>query len=370
MRSLKHVFLIAIGLVMAGCWSVFSTKSTQRTAKVAVILPLSGDFKNFGGEMQNAINMALVDRPSQLEVQYFDTNGTEQGALAAGHAARDFGADLVLGPLVGRYINVVRQGLGSGPPIISFSNDDTKAQNGHFIFNVTPMNAVESILDYAVQNGRTDIGLLYPDNLLGEASLKAATGTALNLGINIVAAFPYSAESGREGAASRQDAAEQMAELKDQIDALLLPDSGGKLREVATLSFFYEIEPEMVSYLGTHLMDDASLTTEPALKGAYFSGFSEGLALFETRFATRFGGSPQLTSIAAYDAISMIVTLVNTNQSLNIKNLTNPSGFTGVLGTYRLKSNGTTERLMTIKTMTPDGIQVVQPGLQTFRVSR
>ena len=359
----KYLFLLTVGLVLGGC---VSSVTIPRTGKVAVLLPLSGNLASWGGGMRNAVTMALNDNAGQVEVQFFDTAGTEAGALAAGQAARAFGAELVLGPLVGRNIESARRGLGSGPAIVSFSNDISKAKANNFIFNVTPANSTQRILEYAAQTGKTNVGILYPDNELGQVSVQAATGAAQTLGLTIVAALPYSADAGREGAASRQAAAQLMAEKKDEIDALLLPDSGGKLREIATLSFFYELEPKTEAYLGTHLMDDASLTTEPALNGAHFSAISESLDLFETRFATNFGAAPRLTAVAAYDAMSMAASLLEVGQGLSARTLTNPNGFRGVLGTYRLNADGTTQRLMAIKTVGPNGVEVVVPAARSF----
>ncbi len=356
--------LVLFGLAVlsiAGCDpNQFRVRDNKQ---VAVILPFSGPFASVGGEMRNAISLAISDRASDLEIQYFDSLGTSEGALAAGQAARDYGAGLVLGPLVGTNLADVRQGLGNGPAIVSFSNDITKASPNNFIFNLTPSASTQRILQYAATNGKRNLGILYPNNALGQISATAAAALAPSLGLTIVASLPYAIDAGREGAASRQAAAEQMAALREEIDGLFLPDRGPRLREIATLAFFYELEPIEEAYLGTHLMDDPTLSSEPALSGAHFTGIAETINAFSDRYKQEFGTSPQIHSVSAYDAMSMALILAQNDQDLSTQSLTNPRGFVGVLGTYRLLATGQVERLLGVKTIGDEGIEPVElPG--------
>jgi len=370
-RSLRAAGLVFITLILAGCgdFERFLNDSTASIpqpgsgGKVAVLLPLSGDLASLGAEMRNAVTLAMADQPSELEVQFFDTQSTAAGAQSAGAQARSFGAGLVLGPLIGANIEPARSGLGNGPSMVSFSNDVTKASPGNYIFGVTPANGTKRILQYASTQGKRNIGILYPDDNFGRASFAAATEIAPSLGINIVAAISYSPAAGREGASSRQTAAQEMGRRRSEIDGLFIPDGGGRLREIASLAFFYRLDPGSEQYLGTQRMDDPSLTTEPALNGANFSAIQGTRAQFESRFAAQYGSTPRSTSITAYDAMLMAASL---NGNYSTGSLTNGGGFTGVLGTYRLNSNGTTERQMAIKEIGPSGIRVVEAAGSSF----
>lgn len=388
MRFSKLAGTILAAMALTSCQPFQVNPGNTR---VAVILPLSGPLGKVGEEMRNSIALASMDRPSNVEIKYFDSLGTAEGAFAAGQGAQSFGAGLVLGPLVGANISEVRRGLNTGASIISFSNDATKASPNNFIFNLTPADSINRVLEFSAANENLSIGMLYPSNDLGRASAAAAAQIAPTLGIDLVAAFPYDVDAGRDGATSRQEAAQKMAELSDLIDGLLLPDRGPRLREIATLAFFYELEPpeenledssdldqepqatesneeprNKITYLGTHLMDDASLANEPALSGAYFAGINDRLEQFEQRYSNNFSSSPQIHSVAAYDAMSMAISLVSNGKGLGYQSLTNRSGFVGVLGTYRLLGNGQVERLLGIKTIGKDGIELVDLPARSF----
>ena len=70
--------------------------------------------------MRNAINMAYNTSGTGLEVQFFDTQGSSEGAQAAAAQAKAFNAGLVLGPLLGANISSARLGLGvEDIPILS-----------------------------------------------------------------------------------------------------------------------------------------------------------------------------------------------------------------------------------------------------------
>ena len=113
-------------------------------------------------------------------------------------------------------------------------------------------------------------------------------------------------------------------------------------------------------------MDDASLSVEPALNGAKFSALEGTLADFESRYVAAYGAPPRAISAAAYDAMALAATLRATEVGFSAESLTNPAGFKGVMGTYRINADGTTERLMSVKQITASGLQVVEAAGSSF----
>src|SRR3546814_10014754 len=60
--------------------------------------------------------------------------------------------------------------------------------------------------------------------------------------------------------------------LSRPVDALLIPEGGSRLRALAPLLPFFDIDPRAVKFIGTGLWDDASLGSEPALLGGWYAG--------------------------------------------------------------------------------------------------
>ena len=262
--------------------------------------------------MRNAITLAYSEAGTDLQVQFFDTLGTPTGAQAAASRAKAFDPGLVLGPLFGANVAPVRAGLGQdGPALLAFSNDISKANQKDFIFGLTPANATERILQYAAEQNKNNIAILYPQTEFGRAAVTRALNLAPTLGLRIILAEAYTPGPGQAAITSRQRAAANVGAVHNRIDALFIPDRSGALREIAALAVSNNLDPRENTYLGTHQMDDVALLSEPSLRGATFSAPADSLFQFEAEFADRYGTDPRPVSVSAYDAMILVVQLYN-----------------------------------------------------------
>src|SRR3546814_6680955 len=85
--------------------------------------------------------------------------------------------------------------------------------------------------------------------------------------------------------------------LSRPVDALLIPEGGSRLRALAPLLPFFDIDPRAVKFIGTGLWDDASLGSEPALLGGWYAGpAQDGFEAFRKRFEQAFNRSEGHTS--------------------------------------------------------------------------
>ncbi len=98
------------------------------------------------------------------------------------------------------------------------------------------------------------------------------------------------------------------------FDALLIPEGGARLRSIAPLLGFYNIDTAKVKLLGSALWTDPNLATEPALVGAWFaSPSSAGWMGFSQRYHATYGSDPPRLASIAYDAMTMAMALAKTN---------------------------------------------------------
>src|SRR3546814_16791945 len=66
-----------------------------------------------------------------------------------------------------------------------------------------------------------------------------------------------------------------------------------RLRALAPLLPFFDIDPRAVKFIGTGLWDDASLGSEPALLGGWYAGpAQDGFEAFRKRFEQAFNHRP------------------------------------------------------------------------------
>ena len=91
-------------------------------------------------------------------------------------------------------------------------------------------------------------------------------------------------------------------------------------------------------------------------------------AISPARYRARYGQDPVRTATLAYDAVALVAALVKTQgpQRFTEQVLTNSSGFAGIDGVFRFRTDGTNERGLAVLRVTPTGPQVVSPAPTTF----
>jgi ABC-type branched-subunit amino acid transport system substrate-binding protein len=124
-----------------------------------------------------------------------------------------------------------------------------------------------------------------------------------------------------------------------------------------------------VQLLGTGLWDDPRIAGEARIQGGWYAApESAGFRNFAARYRARYGQDPVRTATLAYDAVALVAALVKTQgtQRFTDQVLTNSSGFAGIDGVFRFRTDGTNERGLSVLRVAPGGGQVVSPAPRTF----
>jgi hypothetical protein len=153
------------------------------------------------------------------------------------------------------------------------------------------------------------------------------------------------------------------------FDAVLLPEGGAKLKAVASLLPYFDIDPAKVRILGTGLWDEPGLGSEPALVGAWFAAPAPaGRADFEKRFQAAYKQAPPRLASLGYDATALAAILAQRPRGTGFTAaaLTDPSGFVGVDGIFRFRSDGRADRGLAVLQIERSGRTVVSPAPETF----
>ena len=152
---------------------------------------------------------------------------------------------------------------------------------------------------------------------------------------------------------------------------MLLPDEGTRLKSIASLITYYGLDPGPVRLLGTMLWDDPRLSDEPSLQGGWYPAPpSAAHAEFEARYVKAFGPLPGHVGIfasTAYDATALAAQLARQGQGdYPPQALTNPNGFAGIDGIFRLLPDGTSERGLAVYEIAQGGNKQVNPAPTSF----
>ncbi|MGE3293687.1 MAG: hypothetical protein AB7O95_20130, partial [Geminicoccaceae bacterium] len=152
------------------------------------------------------------------------------------------------------------------------------------------------------------------------------------------------------------------------FDALLIADGGKRVSETVALLAHYDITPLNVAMLGTmRWQDDSVLLSDPNLQGAWLASWPPTeIAAFGRRFADTYGRNPSPLSVLAYDATALAVLLSQNQPRFTGSQITDPQGFQGAAGIFRLLPNGLAEHGLAVVEIGGGGLRVLDPPPPRF----
>lgn len=371
------------------------------TLRVALLVPLSGQAASVGQSLSNAAQLALFDVGDEaISLMPYDTKGTPEGAAAAAGQALAQGADVVIGPLFSHSVRAASPVIQAhAVPMLAFSTDHTVAGPGVFVLGFLPSQQVERVVSYARAQGHERFAVLAPATEYGRAMTEAmkiavtASGGALteigtydpsgqDLAGAVKALARYDQRKAilknlRRKLEGRNDAASQarLKELESQetagdlgFDAILVPDEGTRLKSVASLLPYYGVDTTQVKVLGTMLWHDSRLGEEPVFIDAWYPvPPAETFRIFDERYRSLFKAKPSRIASLAYDSMALVAVLGQQGVfAFTSQVLTNPSGFAGVDGIFRLLPDGTAERGYAVMAIERQGAREIDPAPLTF----
>ncbi|MCX7312287.1 MAG: penicillin-binding protein activator [Alphaproteobacteria bacterium] len=342
--------------------------------RVGLILPLSagGNAGTVALSMKNAAEMALAEFSSpNVQLLVKDDAGTSGGAQQAVQQALAEGAEIIVGPLFAHAVGVVGAAARQrGVPVIAFSTDASVAARGVYLLSFLPESDVDRIVDYAMANGKRSFAALLSEGAYGNVVEAEFKQVVARKGGRIVALERYGFGSGAVVGPARL-----VAQAARSADAIFIPEGPEVVPTVvqALLAANQDgrqlVDTRRVQLLGTGLWDDPRIFNDTRLHGGWYAApDSAGFRNFSARHRQRYSQDPVRTATLAYDAVALIAALVKTQgaQRFSEQVLTNASGFAGIDGLFRFRTDGTNERGLSVMQVGPTGGQVIGPPPRAF----
>jgi branched-chain amino acid transport system substrate-binding protein len=337
--------------------------------KVGLMLPLSGPGQAalIADTLKKASELARTDlRAGHVTLVVRDDKGTPEGAReAAGELARD-GVEIVLGPLFSKSVQAAQPILKqANTPLIAFSNDRQVAGSNVSLLSFMAEPEVARVVAYAAAQGKKRLAALIPSDSYGRLVTAALTASAAQHGITIVAQQTFDPEQANASAASVQalrDTLRGVEEHGDPVTALFIAGGEETLAMLAPHLRQAQIDTKRMQVLGTGALDYPTAGREPLLLGAWFAAPDpKGWNDFASRFAAVHGHAPPRIAAVAYDAMAVAVTLSNGPDGARYSQaqLGRTSGFEGVDGGFRFKTDGTADRLLAVLEVQAAGARVL-----------
>ncbi len=331
--------------------------------RVGMILPLTqnGGPSPIGGSMRNAAQLAIDGFGGPyITLMIEDDHSSADTAAQAAKAELGAGAQLILGPV---FANDVRSASAAtksaGRPMIAFSTDVTVAAPGVYLLSFLIQGYVDRVLQYAVSSGKKSFAIMTPQNDYGNVAAQRFQDQAGSLNAQVIVTARYST-------GQMTTAAQQVAAVQGQIDALFIPEQADAMPAVASALGTAGVKTK---FLGTGVWNDARVLKLPQMQGAWFSApDNSGFDAFAQRYKAKFNSDPARLATLAYDAVTLAAALARNGgpDPFNQAALTNISGFNGADGVFRFRADGTNERGLAVMEIADNAAKVISPAPRSF----
>ena len=326
--------------------------SAAGPVKVALLVPLSGANADLGKAMLEAAQLALFNTDSErLTLVPRDTAGTADGAANAAKSAISEGAQLLIGPLLAAEVEAVKPiARDAKVNVIAFSTATQLAGDNVFLMGFQPRQEVVREVSFARDKGLSKFAALAPNSQYGHLMTDALREAATASGGSVVkieyldqrTADPSTAVKRLLGGApAGPGASATPPPASVAFDALLLPEGGAQLKQIARQLKEAGLDSGQVRLLGSGLWDDPTIAGESALEGGWYAASPpEPRQEFESRFQATYGHpAPRLSSLA-FAAAALAAVLGKSGEPFSHDAILNPSGITGVVGLFRFTQQG------------------------------
>lgn len=367
--------------------------STSPSVKIAILLPLSGTYKDLGKQLFNAAQLALfaLNEPT-ISLMPIDTKGTSFGAEEAAKEAVEKEVQLVLGPVFSSSARVVAPILGeAGIEFVTFSNDESLADSGALLIGLSPQQQVQRVVEYAIRQGIEDYVTVVPNNALGAAAAKVLRETVNEYeGTSVLKTEIFLLNKRGQGRRVQRyvnNAIHAAIYTKPQKDynqtlemynlepikyprGLFIDGSVDHLLEmVRYIEKNQDYNQQHIQLLGTMRMADPKLIGHPAFEGALIASLSpDRKGYFEKMFVDAFGYQPTKIASLAFDGIALTATLskLSNGKDFSRTAITTSRGFVGIDGIFRIKDNGLSERGLAIMKIQNGTLLELDPAPDSF----
>ncbi|MBC7155274.1 MAG: penicillin-binding protein activator, partial [Rhodobacteraceae bacterium] len=347
--------------------------NTDRPVQVALLVPggsgQSGD-SVLAESLEKAARLAISDlQGARIDLRVYNTGGQPAQAAQVAVAAVGDGARVILGPVFGEAANAA--GVAVAPRnvnVLSFSNNTAIAGGNVFVLGPTFDNTASRLVRYAAAQGRDRILVVHDQTTAGEAGRRAIERAIARSGLRPAGFASY--EFSQQGIIAAVGGIADQAKASGANAIFFTADTAGALPLLTQLLADQGVGPDVVQYIGLTRWDIPQSTLAlPGVQGGWFALPDPGLGQqFAARYRAAYGTAPHPIAGLAYDGIAAIGALVRAGRgdALTKDALTQPSGFVGVNGIFRLDRDGTNQRGLAIAQIIDKQVNVIDPAPRSF----
>ncbi len=279
---------------------------------------------------------------------------------------------IFLGPIQSKYSKFLNNYCTQGVIFFSYSSNSSLAKDCVYLINFFPQNELSQLMLYL--NDDAKVALIYPeneygylinsliDNIIFESKAVLVNRSSYKEELSNVRESvkelgkyelrKYELNRQKQILSSKKDEKskkrlKKLERFKTTSDYdfthILIADYSLNLLQVAPLLPFYDIDPNIVQFMGTGVIDDKTFFYEPSLQGAIYPGVPEKRRInIINNYNKIYEDEFLRISTLPYDLIGLINFIYSKEYKLGdlVKLLNNPNKkFNGIDGNFYFKNN-------------------------------
>jgi len=350
---------------------IFISSSDVLVQKKISIILSNKDSHSIINQFINVIELAVYQKKLKnisFEIELYDNDNELKKFLNS----LDLLGKVFIGPINSFDTKLLERYCSEGAIFFSFSSNRNLANDCIYLVNFFPENELRAVFEYLPDNSK--IALLYPENSYGFGINKIIDDIANQSNSIIVNRASYNEnlsnapESIKELGkyelrkyelnrqkkilANKKDneskkrliKLERFQTTKDfDFTHVIIADYGLRLLQVAPLLPYYDIDPNIVRFVGTGAWDDEVFYDEPSLIGSIYPGieFEKRKKLVENYYEL-YDEKFLRTSTLPYELVGLLAFVINNNYFISsLYELLNESNikFSGVDGSFYFLNN-------------------------------
>ncbi|SDW31404.1 penicillin-binding protein activator [Roseicitreum antarcticum] len=344
-------------------------------APVTVALLVPGGSADAGrntlaANLENATRMAIADLQGvQIDLRVYNTAGSPAQAAEVTAQAISDGAAVILGPVFGDAAAAAgRVAAQRNINVLSFSNNTDIAGGNVFVLGATFENTAQRMLSYAVSQGKGRVAIVAERTAEGQIAETAIRTAAGRTAASLTGTVTY--EFSQQGVVNALPQISSTVRSGGAQSIFFTANTAGALPLLAQLLPENSVGPTNYQFMGLTRWDIPAATLSlSGVQGGWFALPDPALtSQFEARYTAAYGTAPHPIAGLGYDGVAAIGALLRNGGSdaLTGASLTQGSGFLGVNGAFRLRSDGTNERALAIASIENNEVVIIDPAPRSF----
>ena len=329
---LKKIIIITY-ILLFNNFNSFADEN-QKSLKVGLLAPFSGEYKDMGQSIMLSLQMALKEiNDDNIKIYPRDSGFNNPDKLIQSvESLKEENIKIVIGPIshedfknLTAYKNMI---------FISPSNINPKVQSNILSVGISLESQIRSIEDFIRQNKRKKTIIMYPKNKYTDL----IDSKINNISINNKKIFRYSADPkiltsdiekltnydqrkrnliSRVKILEEKDDEASKLELKRleqeytigkvNFDSVIIIDFGDSLKSVLTSLVYSDVDQKEVLIMTVNQWFDKSIFLENSIKNLYYPSVDiKNFQKYKTKYFKVYGVQPTEITILTYDALGLI----------------------------------------------------------------